>query len=84
MSCIMKIGNYQKKNALVVPVSVIQKTSKGDMLYIVKGNKAESVIVTTGNNSNGVVEILSGLNVGDKVVTAGYEELDNGQQIIIK
>ena len=81
MSCIMKIANYEVKNALVVPVSVIQKTSKGDMLYIADGNVAKSVPVTTGANSNGQVEILSGLKPGDKVITAGFEDLDNGDPI---
>jgi membrane fusion protein (multidrug efflux system) len=81
MSCIMKIANYENKNTLVVPVSVIQKTSKGEMLYIADGNKAKSVAIKTGANSNGLVEVLSGLNAGDKVITAGFEDLDNGDPI---
>lgn len=81
MSCIMKIANYQNKNALIVPVSIIQKTSNGDMLYIAEGNKAKAVYVTMGRNSNGMVEILSGLKPGDKVIVEGYEELDNGELI---
>ena len=53
MSCIMKIANYKNPHVLVVPVSVIQKTSHGDMLYIADGDKAKLVYVTTGRNSNG-------------------------------
>lgn len=84
MSCKMQIANYTNDDALVVPVQVIQKTAEGDMLYIVDGNKAKAVIVETGRNSNGMVEILSGLNPGDKVVVEGYQELDNGELIAIK
>jgi len=84
MACLMKIANYENKQALVVPVSVIQRTSNGDMLYIADGNKAKSVFVKTGRNANGMVEILSGLNPGDKVITKGYEEMDNGQQLMIQ
>ena len=40
MACEMKIGNYENPHALVVPVSVIQKTQEGTMLYIANGNKA--------------------------------------------
>jgi RND family efflux transporter MFP subunit len=83
MSCIMRIVNYENTHALVVPVSVIQKTSGGSMLYLADGNKAKSVMVTTGKNSNGQVEVLSGLTTGDKVIVKGYEELDNGQAIKI-
>ena len=84
MSCIMKILNYENKAALVVPVSVIQKTSQGTILYIADGNKSKAVTVTEGRNANGMVEILSGLNAGDKVITTGYEELDNGQTISVQ
>lgn len=84
MSCIMRISNYENKNALVVPVSVIQKTSNGPMLYIADGNTAKSVIVKTGQNSNGNVEILDGLKAGDRVITTGYEEMDNGESINIQ
>jgi membrane fusion protein (multidrug efflux system) len=84
MACIMKIVNYENPHAIVVPVSVIQKTSNGDMLYLADGNKAKSVFVKTGRNSNGMVEILSGLNPGDKVITGGFEEMDNGSQITIQ
>lgn len=81
MSCIMKIANYTNPRAFVVPVSVIQKTQDGSSLFIADGNKAKAVSVTTGRISNGNVEILSGLNEGDKVITAGYEEMENGQTI---
>jgi len=67
-----------------VPVSVIQKTAEGEMLYIAEGNKAKAVFVTTGQNSNGMVEVLSGLAAGDKVITEGFEELDNGAPVQVK
>ena len=83
MSCIMKIANYTNTGAIAVPVSLIQKTSDGSMVYIADGNRAKAVTVTTGRNSNGLVEVLSGLNNGDKVITAGYEDMENGQLINI-
>ena len=48
MSCRMKIANYEASNALIVPVSVIQKTAEGEMLYVAEGNKAKAVYVKTG------------------------------------
>jgi RND family efflux transporter MFP subunit len=84
MSAKMKIANYEHTDALVVPVAIIQKTAGGDMLYVADGNKARAVIVQTGRNSNGMVEILGGLKAGDKVITAGFEDLDNGEQIAVK
>jgi len=84
MSCILRIMNYENTKALVVPIAAIQKTSNGEMIYIADGNVAKSVYVTTGENVNGNVEILKGLSAGDKVITTGYEELDNGESIKIQ
>lgn len=81
MSAKLKIANYRKSGALVIPVSVIQKTAQGDMIYIADGKKARSVLITTGRSSNGMVEVLSGLNAGDRIVTEGFLELDNGEPI---
>lgn len=83
MSCKMQIVNYNNDDALVVPVSVVQKTADGEMLYIVDGGKAKSVMVKTGRNSNGMVEILEGIKAGDKVITEGYAEVDNGKPVQI-
>ncbi|MBS1772885.1 MAG: efflux RND transporter periplasmic adaptor subunit [Bacteroidetes bacterium] len=84
MSCKMQIVNYKSGNALIVPVYVIQKTSEGEKLFVAEGNKAKAVIVKSGRNSNGLVEILSGLKTGDKVITAGYADLDNGDAISVQ
>jgi membrane fusion protein (multidrug efflux system) len=84
MSCKMQIANYENKTALVVPVQVIQKTAGGDMVYVVDGKVAKSVIIKTGRNSNGMVEVLEGLAAGDKVITEGYQEVDNGEAVKIQ
>lgn len=84
MSCKMKIANYKNPNVITVPVSVIQKTSEGEVIYVANGNKAKAVMVSTGQNSNGMVEILSGLEAGEKIIVEGYEELDNGAPITVK
>jgi multidrug efflux pump subunit AcrA (membrane-fusion protein) len=51
------------------------------MVYIAAGNQAKSVPVKIGRTSNGLAEVLSGLNEGDQLITEGYEELDNGEKI---
>ena len=84
MSCQMRIVNYENENAIVIPVSVIQKTAEGDLVYVADGNKARAVMVQVGRISNGHAEILGGLKPGDKVVIAGYEDLDNGETIAVQ
>ena len=84
MSCILRIQNYTNPSTMVVPISVIQKTAEGDMVYVVEGNTARAVMVQTGRNANGKVEVLSGLKEGDKLVVAGYEDLDSGKTVVVQ
>jgi hypothetical protein len=42
---------------------------------------AERRKVIVGKSSEGLTEILEGLNEGDMVITAGYQELNDGQAI---
>ena len=84
MSARMKIANYSAGNALVVPVAAVQKTGEGEMVFVANGRVAKSVAIQTGRNSNGFVEVLSGLKPGDQVVTAGFEELYDGTSIVVQ
>ncbi len=44
---------------------------------------AKQVFVTTGRRVGGKIEIVSGLNVGDVVVWAGQNKLQNGTPLVI-
>lgn len=81
MSCKMKILNYENNKALTLPVAAVQKTAEGEMVFVVKDGKAKSVIVETGRTSNGNIEILKGINPGDKVVIEGYAEVDDNRPV---
>ena len=84
MSLRMKIANYTNSSVITVPVSVIQKTGEGEIVYVAEGNKAKAISIVSGQNSNGMVEVRSGLEAGQKVIIEGFEELDNGAPISVK
>jgi RND family efflux transporter MFP subunit len=84
MSARMRIASYEANNVLVVPISAVQRTGAGDIVFVAEGKTAKAVPVQTGHSSDGLVEILSGLNPGDHVVTAGYEDLDTGTPIAVQ
>ena len=75
----VKIATYQNARAFVLPIGVIQKTDKGDFVYVAdEQNKARLVPVRLGNTYESKVEIISGLSLGQNVITTGYEELNEG------
>ncbi|HNB81444.1 MAG TPA: efflux RND transporter periplasmic adaptor subunit [Chitinophagaceae bacterium] len=85
MTTQVKIASYQNARAFVLPMGVIQKTDKGDFVYVADAS-SHAVLkpVTLGNTYNSKVEILSGLTLGDHVITAGYEELNEGDLLLIE
>lgn len=81
MLAILKIVDYKKDNALTVPIKAIQKSEKGDYVFLFNGGKAKRAVIKVGNTYNGNAEILSGLKVGDQVVTMGFNGLNEGDSL---
>jgi len=68
---------------LVIPEEAIVLQSSGQKVYRVVAGKVELVAVTTGKRRQGEVEILTGLSVGDTVVTAGQLKIRPGSEVKI-
>ncbi len=68
MTARVEINTSEKENALVVPIAALKTNDKGSYVMRVNDNgQTEQVNVTTGIYSDEYVEILSGLDEGDKV-----------------
>ena len=81
MLAYIKILDYSKSDAIVVPINIIQHGDNGDYLFVAEGKKAKKKIVTEGQTYKSLAEIKSGLNPGEKIITVGYMELVDGQHI---
>jgi membrane fusion protein, multidrug efflux system len=81
----VKIIDYNKANAIVVPINAIQQIDGDQIVFIAvkQGDKliAKKISVKVGKQYNGVSEILSGLNEGDSVISIGYQDLTDGQTV---
>ncbi len=72
----------EKPNGLMVPDEAINLSQKGFYVYIIdKEKKAHVSQVTLGEKIGGLVEILSGVLPGQKVVTNGQFNLKEGDEI---
>ena len=86
MIAVMKIVDYQKANALVVPVNYIQTSESGQFILLAeKSDESNAVVkkadIEQGRSYNGMVEILNGLNEGDWVISTGFQDVNNGETI---
>lgn len=81
----VKIIDYTKSNAIVVPINAIQQIDGKDIVFIAvkQGDKliAKKITITAGKQYNGLSEILSGLNEGDNVISIGFQDLTDGQSV---
>jgi len=86
MIAYVKIKDYSNEKAFCLPVNYIQSNKDGKFVFIAvqKDNQWVAVrrYIKPGMDYNGVSEILDGLTNGDKVISSGYQNLNDGSQII--
>ena len=80
-SATIEIRMRQITNTIVVPsISTIAEMGR-DIGYIYKDGKAKQVVLTKGLRTENSVQILSGLSVGDTLLTTGVMQLRDGMTI---
>ncbi len=87
MLSVLTINDYSNPEALTVPVNIIQETGTGKFIFVAEQKNGDWVArrrsVKTGKSYNDRVEVLSGLQEGEHVVTVGYQNLADGQKIAV-
>jgi len=86
MAAIAKILNHSTSKAIVIPINIVQSDEKGKYVFVMGKNEkgkttAQRKTVVLGALYGEKVEILTGLGVGDLLVTQGYQNLYEGQLI---
>lgn len=81
----VKILDYAAGSAVTVPVNTVQTDDKGKYVYVAVNESGKLLArkrpVIVGEFYNDQIEIKSGLNNGDQVVTEGYQDLYDGQPL---
>ena len=81
----VRIQNYDRQNATVLPVDLVQKDEQNSFVLIIGQRGGQKVaakrIIQVGQTYNGKVEVTSGLQPGDQVISAGYQNLNEGQVV---
>ena len=73
-----------ENDVIVIPQNAVVKLQDKQLVYKVQADStATAVTVKTANTGNGKdVIVLSGLNVGDKIVTVGANNVQEGQRVL--
>ena len=74
-----------ESGGIVVPTSSIERSQTGSYVYVIGEDNTASVrAVTLGSSEGERVAILTGLKIGDRVVSDGADKLREGAQVIIQ
>jgi membrane fusion protein (multidrug efflux system) len=84
----MRLGQFVRvavpvgeKTSLRLPVSAVVLRGQMETVFVATNNVAQMRLVKTGRMANGDVEIVSGLDAGERVVVDGAEKLLDGQPL---
>jgi membrane fusion protein (multidrug efflux system) len=84
---VLKVVDYAVPSTFVVPVGAVQKSSDGEYVLVAAHENGRTIAkrktVTTGLTYNGLAEVKTGLDAGDKVITFGYQNVVEGDAIKI-
>lgn len=73
-----------EKKALVVPWTALVEQGQVQKVYVVDGGVARGRMVTAGARQGGMVEILSGLSAGEKLVAPIPANLTDGRKVEVR
>ena len=72
-----------KNEFIAVPTEAVVPEMNGKRLWVVKNGKAASVPVETESRDEKNVEVVSGITVGDTVLTGGLMQLREGMSVAV-
>ncbi len=66
---------------LLVPKSAVRSSEGGDVVFVVKDERAERRAVKVGQTDGDQVQVVAGLNAGERVVVDGPAKLTDGERV---
>ena len=82
-SASIQIKLDQIENAIVIPSISSVKEMGRDIAYVYRDGVAQEVEIITGMRTSSSVEVISGLSVGDTLLTTGVMQLRSGMPVRI-
>jgi membrane fusion protein, multidrug efflux system len=86
MIAVLRIKDYSNPSTIAIPQALIQTSNtEGQFVFLAVDENGKKIArkrsIVVLNTFNGLTEIVTGLNEGDRIVTAGYKDLYDGQLI---
>jgi len=76
-----EILETEMQPVMAVPASSIIFSSQPSVVFGISKDRTVKIPVTTGRQMNGMIEILSGINIGDKIIASPSGKMDDGTKV---
>jgi membrane fusion protein, multidrug efflux system len=72
------------RDAVVVPVAAVRRGSGGDFVFVLKDDRTVAMRpIKTGQATVERIQIITGLQLGERVITEGADRLRDGSSVIL-
>jgi membrane fusion protein (multidrug efflux system) len=83
---IVKLQDYSATNVITIPINTLQTDETGKYVLVAQQRPDSTIVahkktITIGQTYSDKVQVTGGLEVGDKLITDGYQGLYEGQSI---
>lgn len=69
------------RGAVMVPEASVVRRPAGEVVYVIRDARAEQRVVSLGERTDGLVEVVSGLSAGEAVAAEGAAYLTDGAAV---
>jgi RND family efflux transporter MFP subunit len=86
---VVRLQDYTAAKAMPIPVNTLQNDDKGKYVMVAVKDKDNTMMahkksITIGQSYGDKVEVLGGLDLGDQLITDGFQGLYEGQPITLQ
>ncbi|MEV0830693.1 efflux RND transporter periplasmic adaptor subunit [Nonomuraea rubra] len=81
MSAVARLTVRESPSAVAAPAAAIVSSGRESVVWAVRNGVAQRRVVKLGAQGDAVVEVLSGLSVGERIVVRGADSVREGQRL---
>ncbi|MEU5530552.1 HlyD family efflux transporter periplasmic adaptor subunit [Micromonospora chersina] len=81
MNAVVHLRVREAADAVAVPASAVFNADGRDAVWLLRDGKADRVPVTVGVQGPDLVQIVSGVRAGDRIVVRGADQVHDGQEL---
>lgn len=81
MTAAVTLWNSETQPPATIPLAAIYQNGDTPCVWVVTDNTVALRPIKTGKFGNGTIQVVAGLQQGDRIVTAGVHKLNEGQKV---